>query len=135
MTKTKSCEKCGEIFETIYIYRDICHVCQPGKHSAEWIVKYAKCLDCGVSVLDAEGELLMSCVHGRFGDRGFGSMCKPCNVAGDYDAKANAEVRERLLAEGKVGDFIDDYENWRGRQQDSDEYYFCKANDCLTDWR
>jgi hypothetical protein len=54
---------------------------------------------------------------------------------GVYQAKANAEVREKLRAEGDTSDGVDDYENWRGRQKDADEYYFCKANDCLSDWR
>jgi hypothetical protein len=54
---------------------------------------------------------------------------------GVYQAKANAEVREKLIAEGKLGDGIDDYENWRGMQQDADDYAACKANDYATDWR
>jgi hypothetical protein len=102
---------------------------------AEWLAAYRYCMDCGKEVLDANGKGIGSAVSGRFGDRGSGSMCKPCNKAGDYDAKANAELRERLRAEGDTTDGLDDYENWRGRQQDADEYYFSTANDCLSDWR
>jgi hypothetical protein len=132
--RKRECTECAAEFETIFLYRYICFQCQPLPVTAEWIATYKHCLDCGKEVRDADGKTTESGVQGRFGDR-HGSMCMPCYKAGDYQAKANAEVREKLIAEGKLGDGIDDYENWRGMQKDADEYYFCKANDCLSDWR
>jgi hypothetical protein len=112
--RKRECVECAAEFETIFLYRFICFQCQPLPVTAEWIAMFRHCLDCGKEVRDADGKSTESAVQGRFGDRR-GSMCKPCYAAGDYG--------------------IDDYENWRGMQQDADDYAACKANDYATDWR